>query len=43
MTPCRLALVTLSSAEGAGQHTHAGALGRSDQIMLDWLAIILAS
>jgi hypothetical protein len=25
------------SAEGAGEHTHAGALGRAHQVMFDWL------
>jgi hypothetical protein len=35
-------LVTLTIAEGAGEHTHAGALGRAHQIMFDWLDITLA-
>jgi pimeloyl-ACP methyl ester carboxylesterase len=30
-------LVTLTIAEGAGEHTHAGALGRAHQVMFDWL------
>ena len=35
-------LVTLTSAEGAGEHTHAGALGRAHPVMFDWLDTILA-
>jgi pimeloyl-ACP methyl ester carboxylesterase len=35
-------LVTLTIAEGAGEHTHAGALGRAHQIMFDWLDTTLA-
>jgi len=34
-------LVTLTSAEGAGEHTHAGALGRAHPVMFDWLDTIL--
>src|SRR5712692_8590812 len=36
-------LVTLTSADGAGEHTHAGALGRAHQIMFDWLDTTLAA
>jgi hypothetical protein len=36
-------LVTLTSAEGAGEHTHAGALGRAHQAMFDWLDTTLAA
>jgi hypothetical protein len=33
-----LAYVTLNSAAGrAGEHTHAGGLGRAHQTMFDWL------
>lgn len=37
LTSADATLVTLTSAEGAGEHTHAGALGRAHQIMFDWL------
>ena len=30
-------LVTLTENEGAGEHTHAGGLGRAHQTMFDWL------
>jgi pimeloyl-ACP methyl ester carboxylesterase len=35
-------LITLTEAEGAGEHTHAGAVGRAHQIMFDWLDTTLA-
>ena len=37
LTNADATLVTLTSAEGAGEHTHTGALGRAHQIMFDWL------
>ncbi|PNG93363.1 alpha/beta hydrolase family protein [Streptomyces malaysiensis] len=30
-------LVTLTEAEGAGEHCHMGAMGRAHQVMFDWL------
>jgi len=41
LTGAPTTLVTLTSAEGAGEHTHAGALGRAHQVMFDWLATTL--
>jgi alpha-beta hydrolase superfamily lysophospholipase len=35
--------VTLTEAEGAGEHTHAGALGRAHQVMFDWLDTALGA
>jgi hypothetical protein len=29
--------ITLTSADGAGEHTHAGALGQAHPVMFDWL------
>jgi len=29
--------------EGAGEHTHAGALGRAHQVMFDWLGTALGA
>ena len=40
---CQTTLVTLHASEGAGEHTHAGALGRAHQTMFDWLDGILAA
>jgi len=37
LTGAPTTLVTLTSAEGAGEHTLAGALGRAHQVMFDWL------
>jgi hypothetical protein len=34
-------VITLTSAEGAGEHTHAGALSRAHQIMFDRLETTL--
>jgi pimeloyl-ACP methyl ester carboxylesterase len=42
LTSAPATLVTLTIAEGAGEHTHAGALGRAHQIMFDWLDATLA-
>jgi alpha-beta hydrolase superfamily lysophospholipase len=35
--------VTLIEAEGAGEHTHTGALGRAHQVMFDWPDTTLAA
>ncbi|MCL7377052.1 alpha/beta fold hydrolase [Streptomyces sp. 35G-GA-8] len=35
-------LVTLTEAEGAGEHCHMGAMGRAHQTMFDWLDTTLA-
>jgi alpha-beta hydrolase superfamily lysophospholipase len=37
LTAAKTTRVTLTTAEGAGEHTHAGALGRAHQVMFDWL------
>jgi pimeloyl-ACP methyl ester carboxylesterase len=37
LTGAEATLVTLTNAEGAGEHTHTGALGRAHQVMFDWL------
>jgi alpha-beta hydrolase superfamily lysophospholipase len=37
LTAAETTRVTLTVAEGAGEHTHAGALGRAHQVMFDWL------
>jgi pimeloyl-ACP methyl ester carboxylesterase len=42
LTSAPTTLVTLTSAEGAGEHTHAGALGRAHPVMFDWLDTIFA-
>jgi len=42
LTSAPTTLVTLTSAEGAGEHTHAGALGRAHPVMFDWLDVTLA-
>jgi pimeloyl-ACP methyl ester carboxylesterase len=42
LTSATTTLVTLTSAEGAGEHTHAGALGRAHPVMFDWLDSTLA-
>ncbi|MER0444277.1 alpha/beta fold hydrolase [Streptomyces sp. Edi4] len=36
-------LVTLSEAEGAGEHCHVGAFHRAHQVMFDWLDTTLAA
>jgi hypothetical protein len=43
LTNAPTTLVTLTSAEGAGEHTHAGALGRAHQVIFDWLDTTLAA
>jgi hypothetical protein len=37
LTSADAALVTLTGADGAGEHTHAGALGQAHPVMFDWL------
>jgi alpha-beta hydrolase superfamily lysophospholipase len=37
LTGAATTLVTLTIAEGAGEHTHAGAVSRAHQAMFDWL------
>jgi pimeloyl-ACP methyl ester carboxylesterase len=43
LTGASTTLVTLTEREGAGEHTHAGALGRAHQTMFDWLDAALAN
>jgi pimeloyl-ACP methyl ester carboxylesterase len=43
LTSAPTTVVTLTDAEGAGEHTHAGALGRAHQTMFDWLDGTLAA
>jgi pimeloyl-ACP methyl ester carboxylesterase len=37
LTGASTTLLTLTNAEGAGEHTHAGAVSRAHQAMFDWL------
>jgi len=37
LTNAPATLVTLTDAEGAGEHCHMGAMGRAHQVMFDWL------
>ena len=37
LTAAKATRVTLTEAEGAGEHTHAGALARAHQVIFDWL------
>ncbi len=43
LTAAETTRVTLTVAEGAGEHTHAGALGRAHQVMFDWLDTTLTA
>jgi alpha-beta hydrolase superfamily lysophospholipase len=43
LTAAETTRVTLTEAEGAGEHTHAGALARAHQVMFDWLDTTLAA
>lgn len=43
LTNADATLVMLTGAEGAGEHTHAGALGRAHQVMFDWLDTTLST
>jgi pimeloyl-ACP methyl ester carboxylesterase len=42
LTDASTTLVTLTDNEGAGEHTHAGAVSRAHQTMFDWLDATLA-
>jgi hypothetical protein len=42
-TSASTTLVTLTESEGAGEHTHAGGLGRAHQTMFDWLDTTLTA
>lgn len=42
LTQAATTLITLTAAEGAGEHCHMGALTRSHQVMFDWLDDVLA-
>ncbi|HKN39102.1 MAG TPA: alpha/beta fold hydrolase [Acidimicrobiia bacterium] len=43
LTAASTTLVTLTEEEGAGEHTHAGGLGRAHQTMFDWLDTTLTA
>jgi pimeloyl-ACP methyl ester carboxylesterase len=43
LTGAPTTLVTLTGEQGAGEHTHAGGLGRVHQTMFDWLDTTLTS
>jgi pimeloyl-ACP methyl ester carboxylesterase len=43
LTNARADLVTLTAAEGAGEHCHMGALSRAHQVMFDWLDATLTA
>jgi hypothetical protein len=43
LTNAPTTLVTLTASEGAGEHTHAGALRRAHQTIFDWLDDTLAA
>jgi pimeloyl-ACP methyl ester carboxylesterase len=43
LTGTKTTLVTLTENEGAGEHTHAGGLGRAHQTMFDWLDATLTA
>jgi len=42
LTQAATTLITLTAAEGAGEHCHMGALTRSHQVIFDWLDDVLA-
>jgi alpha-beta hydrolase superfamily lysophospholipase len=42
LTAAKTTWVTLPEEEGAGEHTHAGALARAHQVMFDWLDATLS-
>ena len=42
LTNAKATLATLTIAEGAGERTHAGAVGRAHQVMFDWLDTMFA-
>src|ERR1700704_4136058 len=43
LTAAKTTRVTLTEAEGAGEHTPAGALARAHQVMFDWLDTTLTA
>ena len=43
LTGASTTLVTLTEHEGAGEHTHAGGLGRAHQVIFDWLDTTLGA
>jgi hypothetical protein len=43
LTGAPTTLVTFPESEGAGEHTHAGGLGRAHQTMFAWLDATLAA
>ncbi len=43
LTAAKATRVTLTVAEGAGEHTHAGALARAHQVLFDWLDTTLTA
>ncbi len=43
LTGATTTLVTLTESEGAGEHIHAGGLGRAHEAMFDWLDVTLAA
>jgi pimeloyl-ACP methyl ester carboxylesterase len=43
LTGASATLVALAESEGAGEHTHAGGLGRAHQTMFDWLDATLSA
>jgi pimeloyl-ACP methyl ester carboxylesterase len=43
LTNADTTLATLTVAEGAGEHTHAGALARAHQVIFDWLDTTLST
>jgi pimeloyl-ACP methyl ester carboxylesterase len=43
LTGAKTTLVTLTENDGAGEHTHAGGLGRAHQTMFDWLGTTLTA
>jgi alpha-beta hydrolase superfamily lysophospholipase len=43
LTAAKTTRVTLLEVEGAGEHTHAGALARAHQVIFDWLDTTLTA
>ena len=43
LTAAKTTRVILTKAEGAGEHTHAGALARAHQVLFDWLDTTLSA
>jgi hypothetical protein len=42
MVNSKTTLVTLRESDGAGEHCHMGAMGRTHQVIFDWLDDVLA-